>query len=269
MTDQTDFVRDPQRAHDERRDFASAERLPGLVSVAAVIGGISVGAAWLLLHLIRVFTNLFFFQVLSDRNASPAANTLGLAVIAVPVIGGLVIGWMARYGSEKIRGHGIPEAIDAILFNKSRMSPKVAILKRISSGIAIGSGGPFSAEGPIIMTGGALGSLVGQFLHITSAERTVRTAVPARTKSCCRWRRGCERRGARRDPRGDAGAPSARGDEGVISTVRRMDPATTRRMSAFAAGGGPRLRLQLTASSSTSNTSVAFGGMTPPAPRGP
>ena len=171
MNDQATFVRDPKRAHDERRDFASAERLPRVVALAAVIGGISALAAWLLLHLIRLFTNLFFFQALSLRNQSPATNTLGLLVIAVPVVGGLVIGLMARYGSEKIRGHGIPEAIEAILFNKSRMSPKVALLKPISSGIAIGSGGPFGAEGPIIMTGGALGSLVGQFFRITAAER--------------------------------------------------------------------------------------------------
>jgi H+/Cl- antiporter ClcA len=171
MSDQEAFARDPNRSQDERRDFASAERLPPVVALAAVIGGISALAAWLLLHLIRLFTNLFFFQTLSTRNHSPATNTLGLLVIAVPVIGGLIIGLMARYGSEKIRGHGIPEAIEAILFNKSRMSPKVAILKPISSGIAIGSGGPFGAEGPIIMTGGALGSLVGQFFRITGAER--------------------------------------------------------------------------------------------------
>lgn len=161
----------PPRAHDERRDFASGDRLPYMVAIAAVVGGASALAAWLLLRLIRFFTNLFFFQTLSDHAVSPANHTLGPAVIAVPVIGGLVIGLMARYGSEKIRGHGIPEAIEAILFNRSRMSPKVAILKPISSGIAIGSGGPFGAEGPIIMTGGALGSLAGQFFHITGAER--------------------------------------------------------------------------------------------------
>jgi H+/Cl- antiporter ClcA len=159
------------RAQDERRDFASADRLPAIVAIAALVGCVSTAAAWLLLHLIRFFTNLFFFQVLSDRAASPADNTLGLAVIGVPVLGGLVIGLMARFGSDKIRGHGIPEAIEAILFNKSRMSPKVALLKPISSGIAIGSGGPFGAEGPIIMTGGALGSLAGQFFHITGGER--------------------------------------------------------------------------------------------------
>ncbi len=171
MHAQEEVARDPLRAHEERRDFAAASRLPAIAAIAAVVGGLSALAAWTLLHLIRFFTNLFFFQTLSDRAVSPAANTLGLAVIAVPAIGGLVIGLMARFGSEKIRGHGIPEAIEAILFNKSRMSIKVAVLKPISSGIAIGSGGPFGAEGPIIMTGGALGSLVGQFFRITGGER--------------------------------------------------------------------------------------------------
>ena len=171
MTHDSEPLRDPLRAHDERRDFASADRLPAIVAIAAMCGVMSTAAAWALLHLIRFFTNLFFFQTLSDAPTSPATNALGLAVIAVPAIGGLIIGLMARYGSEKIRGHGIPEAIEAILFNKSRMSPKVAVLKPISSGIAIGSGGPFGAEGPIIMTGGALGSLAGQFFHITGGER--------------------------------------------------------------------------------------------------
>jgi H+/Cl- antiporter ClcA/CBS domain-containing protein len=160
-----------KRAHDERRDFAAAGRLPGITLIAAGVGAACAVAAWLLLHLIRFFTNLFFFQTLSDRAVSPALNTLGVAVIVVPAVGGLIIGLMARFGSEKIRGHGIPEAIEAILFNKSRMSAKVAVLKPISSGIAIGSGGPFGAEGPIIMTGGALGSLAGQFFHITGGER--------------------------------------------------------------------------------------------------
>ena len=96
---------------------------------------------------------------------------LGPFVIVVPVVGALIIGLMARYGSERIRGHGIPEAIEAILINGSRVEPKVAILKPISSAISIGSGGPFGAEGPIIMTGGAFGSLIAQFFHLTSAER--------------------------------------------------------------------------------------------------
>ena len=153
-----------------RRDFAGNLRLR-IVAVAAVVGLLSTLAAWLLLRLIHFFTNLFFYQTWSDAERSPALNTLGLWVILVPVIGGLLIGLIARYGSEKIRGHGIPEAIEAILFGKSKMSPKVAILKPLTSGIAIGSGGPFGAEGPIIMTGGALGSLVAQYLHLTGAER--------------------------------------------------------------------------------------------------
>ena len=92
-------------------------------------------------------------------------------MILVPVVGALIIGLMARYGSERIRGHGIPEAIEAILINGSRVEPKVALLKPLSSAISIGSGGPFGAEGPIIMTGGAFGSLIAQFFHLTSAER--------------------------------------------------------------------------------------------------
>ena len=92
-------------------------------------------------------------------------------MILVPVVGALIIGFMARYGSERIRGHGIPEAIEAILINGSRVEPKVALLKPLSSAISIGSGGPFGAEGPIIMTGGAFGSLIAQFFHLTSAER--------------------------------------------------------------------------------------------------
>ena len=156
--------------HGNRRDFAGDLRLR-IVAVAALVGLLSTGAAYLLLHLIRLFTNLFFYQSLSDAERSPALNTLGLWVIVVPVIGGLVVGLIARFGSEKIRGHGIPEAIEAILFGKSKMSPKVAVLKPLSSGIAIGSGGPFGAEGPIIMTGGALGSLLAQYLHLTGAER--------------------------------------------------------------------------------------------------
>jgi H+/Cl- antiporter ClcA/CBS domain-containing protein len=156
---------------DGRRDFAADARLLRVAAIAAVVGALSTGTAYLLLHLIRIFTNLFFFQKLSDAFHSPAENTLGLWVIIVPVIGGLIIGFIARYGSEQIRGHGIPEAIEAILFGKSKMSPKVAVLKPLSSGIAIGSGGPFGAEGPIIMTGGAVGSLIGQFFHITGAER--------------------------------------------------------------------------------------------------
>ena len=158
--------------HDtHKRDFSTNARLPGIAVLAAGIGALSTLAAFVLLGLIHLFTNLFFFGILSFADRSPAQNTLGAWVILIPVAGGLIVGLMARYGSEKIRGHGIPEAIEAILFGKSRMSPKVAILKPLSSGIVIGSGGPFGAEGPIIMTGGALGSLIAQCVKVTSAER--------------------------------------------------------------------------------------------------
>jgi H+/Cl- antiporter ClcA len=157
--------------YDSRRDFDGSARLLMIGALAAVVGALSTLTADLLLHAIRFFTNLFFFQKLSTAFTSPAANTLGAWVIAVPVVGGLIIGLIARYGAEQIRGHGIPEAIEAILFKNSTMSPKVAVLKPLASGIAIGSGGPFGAEGPIIMTGGAVGSLLAQHFHLSGAER--------------------------------------------------------------------------------------------------
>jgi len=160
--------------HPSRRDFAThlySRRLLRIAALAAVIGACSTVAARVLLTLIRFFTDLFFYQQLSIEDLSPAGHTLGLWVIAVPVAGGLVIGLIARFGTEQIRGHGIPEAIEAILFKNSAMSPKVAVLKPLASGIAIGSGGPFGAEGPIIMTGGAVGSLIAQHFHLTGGER--------------------------------------------------------------------------------------------------
>ena len=156
---------------EHKGDFATDVRLLRISAIAAVGGVLSTVAADFLLHLIRFFSNLFFFQTISTANLSPAGNTLGLFVIAAPVVGGLLVGLIARFGSEQIRGHGIPEAIEAILFGKSKMSPKVAVLKPLASAIAIGSGGPFGAEGPIIMTGGAIGSLVAQYFHLSSAER--------------------------------------------------------------------------------------------------
>jgi len=154
-----------------QRDFGLDRRVLFLAGIAVVIGGISTVAAYVLLNLIHFFTNLFFFQTLSFADRSPATHTLGIAVVMVPVIGGLIVGLMARFGSDKIRGHGIPEAIEAILFGKSKMSAKVALLKPLASGIVIGSGGPFGAEGPIIMTGGAIGSLIAQHFHVSAAER--------------------------------------------------------------------------------------------------
>ncbi|MQR01471.1 chloride channel protein [Glaciimonas soli] len=154
-----------------QRDFAVDNRLFFTAAIAAVIGAICTVAAFILLNLIHFFTNLFFFQTFSFVDKSPAGNTLGLWSIAIPVIGALIVGLIARFGSEKIRGHGIPEAIETISFGQSRMSAKVAVLKPLASGIAIGSGGPFGAEGPIIMTGGAIGSLIAQRFSISAAER--------------------------------------------------------------------------------------------------
>lgn len=152
-------------------DFSTTPRTVLIALIAIGIGLLAAFVALILLTLIRFFTNLFFFQRVSVALSSPAANKLGLLEIFVPVIGGLIVGLMARYGSERIRGHGIPEAIEAILINGSRMKPRVAFLKPISAAIAIGSGGPFGAEGPIIMTGGAFGSIVAQAMHLTNAER--------------------------------------------------------------------------------------------------
>jgi H+/Cl- antiporter ClcA len=154
-----------------QRDFNADRRLLLLCAIAAVIGVFSTIAAWVLLRLIHFFTNLFFFQTLSFEFHSPANHHLGAWVIVVPIIGSLIVGLIARYGSDKIRGHGIPEAIEAILFGKSKMSPRVAVLKPLASGIVIGSGGPFGAEGPIIMTGGAIGSLIAQHFPVSAAER--------------------------------------------------------------------------------------------------
>lgn len=153
------------------RDFTITPRTLVISVLALGIGIISAFVALILLRLIGLFTNLFFYQRWDTALSSPAGNTLGIFEVLVPVIGALIIGFMARYGSERIRGHGIPEAIESILINGSRVDAKVAALKPISAAISIGSGGPFGAEGPIIMTGGAIGSLVAQFFHLTSAER--------------------------------------------------------------------------------------------------
>ena len=152
-------------------DFTMTPRVITISLFAVVIGALGAVVALILLRLIGLFTNLFFFQRWSTKLVSPAGNHLGIFVVLVPVIGALIIGFMARYGSERIRGHGIPEAIEAILINRSKIQPKVAVLKPLSSAISIGSGGPFGAEGPIIMTGGALGSLISQLFHLTSSER--------------------------------------------------------------------------------------------------
>jgi chloride channel protein, CIC family len=154
------------------RDFTVDRRVWLLSGVAIVIGACATGLAVVLLRLIALSTNLFYYHRLSAVTISPAGSPLGHWMVIVPVIGGLLVGLMARYGSDKIRGHGIPEAIEAILLHRAKVSPKIAILKPISAAIAIGSGGPFGAEGPIIMTGGAVGSLIAQWMRVTDAERT-------------------------------------------------------------------------------------------------
>jgi len=156
---------------DHLGDFTTSPRVIPISLLAVGIGLVAALVAAALLKLIGLCTNVFFFQRVDTSLVSPAGHHLGPFVVLVPVAGALIIGMMARYGSERIRGHGIPEAIEAILMNASRVEPKVALLKPLSSAISIGSGGPFGAEGPIIMTGGAFGSLVAQFFHLTSAER--------------------------------------------------------------------------------------------------
>jgi CIC family chloride channel protein len=152
-------------------DFTTTRRVIPISALAMVIGLLCAFVALALLRLIGLFTNLFYFGRWSTSLVSPAGNHLGIFSALVPVAGALIIGVMARYGSERIRGHGIPEAIESILLNGSRIEPKIALLKPISSAISIGSGGPFGAEGPIIMTGGAVGSMIAQLFHLTSAER--------------------------------------------------------------------------------------------------
>jgi H+/Cl- antiporter ClcA len=156
---------------DRLRDFTADSRILLLIAMALVAGTGGAWAAWVLLKLIALFTNLAYFHRLSTDTVYISGAHLAPWTIAIPVVGSLVIGFMARYGSEKIRGHGIPEAIEAILIGQSRIEPKVALLKPLSSAISIGTGGPFGAEGPIIMTGGALGSLFAQLFHLSAAER--------------------------------------------------------------------------------------------------
>jgi CIC family chloride channel protein len=163
--------REPPVAHGELADFSTDRRVLVLSGMAVAIGGVAALVAYALVWLIAVITNVAYYQRFSSHFVSPAGNRLGGWAVLVPVVGGLVIGVIARYGSEKIRGHGIPEALEAILIGRSRVEPKVAVLKPVSSAISIGTGGPFGAEGPIIMTGGAVGSLIAQLFHLSSAER--------------------------------------------------------------------------------------------------
>jgi chloride channel protein, CIC family len=152
-------------------DFTTGPRVLLLAAMAVLIGSAAVLAAWALIALIALCTNLAYAGRFSFAVHPIDIRMLGYASVAVPVVGCLIVGLMARFGSEKIRGHGIPEAMEAILIGQSRIQPKVAVLKPLSSAISIGTGGPFGAEGPIIMTGGAIGSLFAQCFNMSAAER--------------------------------------------------------------------------------------------------
>lgn len=153
-------------------DFSVRPRMLLITAFALFVGAASAVAAFALLKLIGLITNLVFYQrVATDLVAPGAVHHPWWLVLAAPVVGGLVIGVMARYGSEKIRGHGMPEAIEAILTGESRVAPRVALLKPVSAAVSIGTGGPFGAEGPIIMTGGAVGSILAQLLKLSADER--------------------------------------------------------------------------------------------------
>src|SRR3569623_1254093 len=159
-------------AHQPRlADHSADRRMLLLAAMALVVGTGGAASAWLLIHLVALVTNLAWYGRLSAGPAQILDAATGPKVVLIPVIGSLIVGLMARFGSDKIKGHGIPEAIEAILYGESRLSLKVAILKPLSSAISIGSGGPFGAEGPIIMTGGAIGSLFAQCFHLSAAER--------------------------------------------------------------------------------------------------
>ena len=168
------------RAQSTENGSGPAQFRLALVSfLAGGIGLVAGGIAWILYKLIGLCTNLFFFHRFDTAFVSPRMSHLGAWLIFIPVIGGLIVGFMAKYGSSKIKGHGIPEAMEAVMFNRSRIQPRVAILKPLSAAIAIGTGGPFGAEGPIIQTGGAVGSLIGQVFHTTASERKVLLACGA------------------------------------------------------------------------------------------
>lgn len=152
-------------------DFTTSVSLLKLIPLSIIIGIIGSFIALILLDLIALITNFLYYQRFDLNLVSPRNNTLGWWAVLIPMVGGLIVGLMARYGSERIRGHGIPEAMETILVGGSKVEPKLTILKPIASAISIGTGGPFGAEGPIILTGGAVGSVFAQFLSLTAIER--------------------------------------------------------------------------------------------------
>lgn len=152
-------------------DFTTSSSVLKLIPLSFIIGIFGAFIALILLDLIGLITNVLYFQRFDFNLVSPRNNTIGWWAVLIPMAGGLVVGFMARYGSERIRGHGIPEAMETILVGGSKVEPKLTILKPVASAISIGTGGPFGAEGPIILTGGAIGSVLAQFLNLTAIER--------------------------------------------------------------------------------------------------
>jgi len=152
-------------------DFTTTSDVLKLIPLSIIIGVFGAFIALILLDLIALITNVLYYQHFGLNLVSPRNNTLGWLAVLIPMAGGLVVGFMARYGSERIRGHGIPEAMETILVGGSKVEPKLTILKPVASAISIGTGGPFGAEGPIILTGGAVGSVLAQFLSLTAIER--------------------------------------------------------------------------------------------------
>jgi H+/Cl- antiporter ClcA/CBS domain-containing protein len=155
------------------RDYSADSRILYTSALASVLGAVSALAAWALLELIGLCTNLFYFQHWSFKEHDPWQAGKHWWLVLMPVLGGIIVGWIARFLSPKVRGHGMPEAVETIVFGGGKVQPRVAVLKPIATAISIGSGGPFGAEGPVIITGGAVGSVVGQLLPMTDSERTV------------------------------------------------------------------------------------------------
>ncbi|MBS0567738.1 MAG: chloride channel protein [Proteobacteria bacterium] len=162
-----------------RKSVQLDKRVLLISTIAILLAATCALIAQWLTALIGIVTNFAFYGRWSTELTSPAGNHLGAWVILVPVVGGLIVGAMARWGSAAIRGHGIPEAMEQVLLNQSRIPPRITFLKPVSSAVAIGTGGPFGAEGPIIATGGALGSLIGQLMHVTAIERKTLLAAGA------------------------------------------------------------------------------------------
>jgi len=161
------------RAQTGLRDYSADSRILYISILAAVLGATSAVAAWALLELIALCTNLFYFQRWGVRDRDPWQAGQHWWLAFMPMAGGLIVGLIARYLSPKVRGHGMPEAVETVVFNRGRVQPRVAILKPLATAISIGSGGPFGSEGPVIITGGAIGSVLGQLLPMTDSERTV------------------------------------------------------------------------------------------------